>query len=151
MVALKRGPQMEATRPLLFDAVLESDASALCAGRIRFLSAPGLETDCLTEIGHFRVGARAAGVAIDCFVGAEYRSSRRAIEEAIRALAARPSERGIPADASLRFFWMTPEPEREAAGPPALAPLRPLPASTGPVSVSYIPDTDERITVDKKS
>jgi hypothetical protein len=155
--------------PHVFEVETEGPASRRLAGRIRVHSAPGEETDRLTEVGHFLLDAQPAEEEeppIQCFVRTEYRSSRRAIEAAIRegAISVGAPAGTITADVRLRFYWTTPEIEREATPPPVAA----ASVTTSPVAavagrsassaensaqriVSYVPDTDEVVPEDRKA
>jgi hypothetical protein len=154
---------METIQSHAFEAVAEEPASHVWAGRIRLHSAPGEQTDHLTEVGYFLVDARPETEEespIQCFVRREFRSSRRAIAEAVRggALAASLSPGAVTADVCLRFHWTTVETDREAAGERAsaanvhdlgviggAAPVTAIAGAGLRPHVSYVPDTDERI------
>jgi hypothetical protein len=154
---------METVQSHAFEAVAEEPAAYVWAGRIRLHSAPGEQTDHLTDVGYFLLDAQAETEGeppIQCFVRREYRASRRAIAEAVRggALSASLPRGAVTADVRLRFYWTTPETEREAAAADPLvmgvaggaviaaesaAGLRP--------HVSYVPDTDERVPIEAQS
>jgi hypothetical protein len=157
---------MEAVQTHEFEAVAEEPAFPVWAGRIRLHSAPGQAADHLTDVGYFLLdgGSETEGEPpIRCFVRREYRSSRRAIAEAVRggALAASLPPGAVTADVRLRFYWTTPETDREAGGvgAPAADALAVGPAqATEPfrdagtrLHVSYVPDTDERVPLEARS